>query len=308
MISFSIIVPVYNKEQFLLKTIERVLNQKHSHFELLLLNDGSTDGSQKVINTFEDSRIKKFNTQNIGAAAARNFLMEKATHDYIAFLDADDLWEENHLEEMSRLIVKYPNNKVFATNTIKTVGKAVIHRKYSIDIHNKTDLVTDFFKASFLECIMITSATAMHKEVFENIGNYNVNIKSGQDIDLYIRLASRYKIAFSTSVTVTIVGNPMSLSNRTSYKDKMNFEDIMLNEKENSYAKKYYDLNRCALAIMAKEQKYLKSFEKLISLIDFDNLHWKQRILLNLPPKVLSILFYLKKQLFSIGIPFTVFK
>lgn len=308
MIPFSIVTPVYNKETFLHRTIESVLHQKHSNFELLLLNDGSTDNSQAIIDSFRDPRIKTFTGKNIGAAAARNFLIEQAQYNYIAFLDADDLWMPNHLTEMSRLIDKYPDEKVFATNTIKTISKTLIQRNYSINIDNKTDLTTDFFKASLVDCLLITSATLFHKEVFESIGFFNPDIKKGEDTDLYIRFAPKYKVSFSTKITATIVGNPSSLSNNTDYKDILNFEKKMSQEDANPDAKKYYDLNRYALAIQAKEQGYRDSFNKLTQLINPENLTWKQKILLKLPGFILRLLQLLKQQFFSLGFNFTVFK
>ncbi|MGY6649545.1 glycosyltransferase family 2 protein [Wenyingzhuangia sp. IMCC45574] len=308
MIPFSIVTPVYNKETFLHRTIESVLHQKHSNFELLLLNDGSTDNSQAIIDSFRDPRIKTFTGKNIGAAAARNFLIEQAQYNYIAFLDADDLWMPNHLTEMSRLIDKYPDEKVFATNTIKTINQTIIPRNYSIEISNKADLVTNFFEASYIDCIILTPSSVIHKDVFDTCGNFDRNIKSGQDTDLYIRIGLHYPIVFSPLITVNVIGNFQSLSNTTNYLEKMSFEKLMTKEKENLSAKKYYDINRYALAIQAKEQGYGDSFNKLIQLINPENLTWKQKILLKLPSFILRLLQILKQQFFSLGFNFTVFK
>jgi len=308
MIKFSVVIPVYNKGAFIAKTLESVLNQTHKHFELLILNDGSTDNSQQILNSFKDSRIKLFNSKNIGAGAARNFLIGKAENEYIAFLDADDLWMESHLSEMGRLIEKHPNKRVFATNTIKTLGPTNIHRNFSVDIKDQTEIITDFFKSSYLDCILTTPSLLLHKKVIKTCGNFNPTIKSGQDIDLFIRIGLKFPIVFSTLITVTIIGNLDSLSNTTNYKEKMSFEQLMPNELINKNVKKYYDLNRYALAIMAKEQGFKDSFEKLMNLIDPSNLHWKQKLLLKMPAWILSILLKVKKIIYALGFSFTVFK
>ncbi|MCX6184716.1 MAG: glycosyltransferase family A protein, partial [Flavobacterium sp.] len=90
---FSVIIPVYNKEQFLVHTINSVLNQSFTDFELLLIDDGSTDSSPALLNQFTDERIKLISQNNQGVSAARNLGIKEAKAPYIAFLDADDLWE-----------------------------------------------------------------------------------------------------------------------------------------------------------------------------------------------------------------------
>lgn len=308
MVKFSIIIPVYNKEAFLAKTLQSVLDQEYPYFEILILNDGSTDNSQQIIDAFTDNRIKSFTGKNIGAGAARNFLIDKAQNNYIAFLDADDLWTKQHLQEITRLIAKYPNEKVFATNSVKLIENTLIKRNFSVDTSSTTELVTDFFEASFLDCILTTPSSVLHKSVFISCGKYNTAIKSGQDIDLFIRIGAKFKVVFSPTVTVKVIGNLKSLSNSTSYKEKMNFETAWELEKEDPSIKKYFDLNRYALAIMAKEQGYKTSFTKLVNLINPKNLHWKQRLLLKLPATLLTLLLKIKQTLFSFGYSFTVFK
>ena len=86
---FSVIIAIYNKEQFLKRTLQSVLDQDYAKFEVILVNDGSTDGSKEVIDSFSDPRIKYFEQENQGASAARNRGIKEASKPYLALLDAE---------------------------------------------------------------------------------------------------------------------------------------------------------------------------------------------------------------------------
>ena len=92
MSEFSIIIPLYNKEKDILDTLKSVLNQSHTDFEIIIVNDGSTDDSERVIKTLVDERIKYFSKQNEGVALTRNYGVNKAKYEHVVFLDADDHW------------------------------------------------------------------------------------------------------------------------------------------------------------------------------------------------------------------------
>jgi len=98
MTNFSVVIPLYNKEKDVLKTIQSVLKQSHSKFEIIIVDDGSTDSSIEIIKNIKDERIRLFSKKNEGVSIARNYGVEKATTEFIAFLDADDYWHPNHLE------------------------------------------------------------------------------------------------------------------------------------------------------------------------------------------------------------------
>src|SRR5690606_12962360 len=94
---FSIIVPLYNKEKYLKATLKSVLQQTFIDFEIIIVNDGSTDKSLEIAKSFKNERIKIYTQENQGVSAARNLGIEKSTSEYCCFLDADDVWKDNHL-------------------------------------------------------------------------------------------------------------------------------------------------------------------------------------------------------------------
>ena len=103
----SIIIPAYNAADYLAQTIESVLNQTYSDFELILIDDGSTDRTREIIKDYQckDARIKYFYKENGGVSSARNLGLQKATGDFVSFLDSDDLWDRRFLESMYHKLV-----------------------------------------------------------------------------------------------------------------------------------------------------------------------------------------------------------
>jgi len=113
-IAFSVVLPLYNKEASISKTIESVLDQSCSDLELIIVNDGSTDSSLEMVNKFSDSRIIVYSQRNQGVSVARNKGIELAQFDYLAFIDGDDLWHRDYLKIMSSMIKENPEAACFS--------------------------------------------------------------------------------------------------------------------------------------------------------------------------------------------------
>ena len=123
-ILFSIIIPIYNRAYFIEKTIHSVLEQTYSNFEVICINDGSIDDSDKIISNLQlnDNRIRLISLgKNSGRCIARNKGIDKAQGDWICFLDSDDYYLKNHLEELNNLIIKFSKHKVFCTSQSKNI-------------------------------------------------------------------------------------------------------------------------------------------------------------------------------------------
>ncbi len=113
---FSVVIPLYNKEKFIYNTVESVLIQSYINFELIIINDGSTDNGINIVNGIDDDRIIIFHQENSGVSVARNKGIEVAHGTHIAFLDADDLWEVDYLSSINSLINDYSEASIFATS------------------------------------------------------------------------------------------------------------------------------------------------------------------------------------------------
>jgi glycosyltransferase involved in cell wall biosynthesis len=306
---FSVVISVFNKADFIEATLESVLAQTVRDFEVVILNDGSTDASEKYIQPFlTDPRCHYYSEENKGAAAGRNFVIKKAKGEFIALLDADDLWKPDYLEEQLRLIKKYPSEKVFATNSEVIDKGKTTPRQYSISLPEE-DVVVDFFEASNLEAILHSSTTVIKREVFDIVGFYNPTIKSGQDTDLYVRIGLKYKVVFSRKICVQyhVIENSLFRTSKR-LEDKPSFEAYEAFEADNPRLKKFLDLSRYSLCIIAKLEGNKTGFKQNYEKIDPANLNKKQRFLLRQSQKNLKQLLKLKNSIAQLGIKLSSFK
>ena len=296
---FSVIIPLFNKENEIKNTLQSVLEQSFSDFEVIIIDDGSTDKSLQIVSQFADNRISLISKKNEGVSIARNFGVKKAKSDYIAFLDADDYWYSNHLENLYSLIQKYPENKWFAAayekkRTFKLTTK--MNSPILNNGENWSGLVNDFFEHSFIDCLAWTSAVCFKKSFFITLGGFNSNYTHGEDTDLWVRAALNFPLVFSNNVTSThnLVGNNRSIEINMNNRKHFNLEQFNAAEKTNTSLKKYLDLNRYSLAVQYKAFGNKIKFKEYAETINLKNLNKKQQFLLNQNKKVLQLFFKLK--------------
>ncbi|TRX16587.1 glycosyltransferase family 2 protein [Flavobacterium franklandianum] len=305
---FTVIIPLFNKENFIENTLKSVLNQSFIDFEVLIINDGSTDKSEEKVLGFKDARIHYFYKKNSGVSAARNFGIEKAKSDYITFIDADDFWYPNFLQEMFENIDRFPELKVFSAAIEVETSKKIIPSTYSIVKTGDCEIV-NYFEASSKETVICTSCAVFNKSVFEKTGNFDIQLKSGEDTDMWIRIGLIYPILFSWKILARYVYDPKSLTkNHSTTINSFDFSKYTLLEKTNPSLKKFLDLNRFSLAIKSKIVGKKKHFLLFYKAIDLENLSLKKRILLKLPVYILKLLIDLKTLLANFGLGNSVFK
>jgi len=292
MTKFSVVIPLYNKANFIGDCLESVLKQTHQDFEVIIVNDGSTDGSKKVVETFKDPRIQVLHQNNKGASAARNSGIEKAKNKWIALIDADDYWYPNHLEELNKMISKYPKADLVCNNYEILLNKKLIKYPFiSLDNVSKSQYIENYFLASKVDSLTLTCSFGFTKKIFEKVGGFDEDIRSGQDTDLMIRLGLNSIIAYNPIITSrynSLSENNLSKSEFISDRIKI-FNKYTSKEKKKPYLKTYLDLNRFALAISFKMNK-ISEWKSLRKNIDSKNLNQKQNLLLKLPGSVLQFL------------------
>lgn len=220
----SVVIPLYNKEKAIKKTIESVLKQTFTDFELVIVNDGSKDKSVDIVREIDDSRIRLINKPNGGVSSARNKGIVEAKSDYIAFLDADDHWLPNHLAEINSLINEYGDScRVFTTNFARRFpdGETFVNRNDLI-----TGRIHNYFKITSKGAIINSSCVAIKKDTLLSIGLFNEKYTHGEDIDLWNRLARKYNVAYTPEVTsvynITNEGSTLTMNyERESAKDAL---------------------------------------------------------------------------------------
>ncbi|CAH8292626.1 glycosyltransferase involved in cell wall biosynthesis [Mariniflexile fucanivorans] len=291
---FSVIIPLYNKEAFIESTLKSVLQQTFQDFEIIIVDDGSTDNSYRVASAFKNDKVLLLKQENKGVSIARNFGIDHATSKYIALLDADDLWYENHLLELKKQIDLFPDAGLYCNNyeIFYREGysqKACFNFEYSLECL----IVNDFFNASIVNTVAWTSAVGFSKEIFKNMGGFNPYYKTTQDLDLWIRFALKHKVSFNPTITMSykLYINDSLSKNENEYNNiRYDFiKSYAKEEKANTSLKLYLDINRYALALRCKTHGKLDLYKKLKNEIDYTNLNWKQKLFLN-TPKVLLIL------------------
>ncbi|WP_136666871.1 glycosyltransferase family A protein [Flavobacterium sp. H122] len=307
---FSVIIPLYNKEKFIEATLKSVLAQTYIDFEIIIVNDGSTDYSIQKVNQIKDSRIKIYHQENKGAASARNQGIEKAVGELIAFLDADDIWFDNHLEELYKLYIDFPECSLFASryNILLSKEKTYIPEYKKIK-NTYRGVVFNYFVSSEYYPVATSSSIAIKKDIFDKIGYFKTYISSGQDTDMWIRIALKYKIAIGNKITATYLQYiPNTLSKtHISFKTIKKFEEYQEFESQNVHLKKYLDKYRKEYALHYKIAGDSKISTELYSQIDPKNISTKFKILYFLPKLVLIYLLNLKRYLNRKGLEFTIY-
>ena len=213
---FSVIIPLYNKAPYIRKALESVLAQTYTDYEVIVVDDGSTDDSARIaeellaspksspkgkdLNSEENfpslqggDRGRLIRQANSGVSAARNNGVAQASGDYIAFLDADDWWEPTYLEKMAQLIEDYPEAGLYGMNYIYyKPGKTRVALKCKTGYINYPK---EYYEGSAM-MIFTSSSSSMPKRVFEEMGGFPLGIKLGEDFLLWAKTAMHYPVAF----------------------------------------------------------------------------------------------------------------
>ncbi len=305
----SVVIPLYNKENFIKDTVVSVFNQTYSDFELLVIDDCSTDNSYKIVSQFVDPRVSIISHKtNKGLSASRNTGIKNSTSNYIAFLDADDLWKPHFLEEIVHLIKTFPEASLFATNYEEIIDKKVIlAANNGAEKLKKHLIILDYFKNSLQQPLYCPSSLCVKNKVFDKIGLFNETITFGEDVDFNIRANLNFKLAYSNCKLIqyrTISENQITQSNLSSktltdfdYYEKEYPSDISL--------KKFLDFQRYTKAKMYKMEGNSAKYHQLRKGISLSNLNWKQVILLYLPTYFLIKIKDWKQQKLKKGKRFT---
>lgn len=204
----SVIIPLYNKAPYIASTLQCVLQQTYTHYEIVVVDDGSTDDGVTKVKSVKDDRIRIVQQKNGGVSAARNRGIAEACGEYVAFLDADDEWRPDYLQTQMDLVLKYPQCDVFASNyEFRNVEGKVTNTIINKLPFEGTDGVLDnyFEVASCSHPPLWTSAVMVRKAAIQSIGGFPVGIKSGEDLLTWARLAVKYQIAYATASLAVFV-------------------------------------------------------------------------------------------------------
>lgn len=307
---FSVVIPLYNKQDYIAACIQSVMNQSFQDFEIIVVNDSSTDNSLQVFESFNIPELTIINhVQNKGLSASRNTGIQNSQSQYIAFLDADDCWTPVFLETVFNLINNYPQASIFGTDYVEVYpnGKRLAVKKNLKNFTENDGLITDFFISGLQQPIYCPSSFCVKKTVFDAIGLYNETITFGEDIDFNIRANLNFQLAYSKTIGCEYTMYSQNQITQTSLKGKKIthfsfYEKQFLNHKS---LKLYLDFQRYVMAKNYKLEQDLENFNQLKKEINFRNLTLKQQVLLLAPIWLTTNLKRLKLYLLEKGIKVT---
>ncbi|MBX2990028.1 MAG: glycosyltransferase family 2 protein [Bacteroidetes bacterium] len=196
----SVVIPAYNAERFVGKTIESILLQTYPHFEVLVVDDGSTDSTAGIVKSFavHDSRVKLLQKPNGGVATARNMGIRNATGEYVAPCDSDDVWYPDRLKAQVECMIQSDESVGLVycwSKIIDEDDRPIVDITHSYEGRVFADLVYSNFLGN-------GSCALIRRRCFDAVGEYNGATTPCEEWDLYIRVAERYKVRLVPNILV----------------------------------------------------------------------------------------------------------
>ena len=193
----SIVLPTYNRAHMLGKTLESILMQTYDSFELILVDDGSTDDTRQLVKSYKDRRIRYYNPgMNQGVAAARNYGMEQAVCDYIAFADSDDIWHLDKLEKQMNALQSADASAGFVYHKIAYdlgEGRCAVLPSEEIPFEKKSG---DIYAQLLYDNLVPCPAILARRECIEQAGGFDTELKALEDYDFALKMAAGYQAVF----------------------------------------------------------------------------------------------------------------
>jgi Glycosyltransferases involved in cell wall biogenesis len=292
----SIVIPLYNKENQIRNTLESVFNQTFQDYEILIVNDGSTDNSVEVIKRFDDPRIRLIEQENQGVSAARNRGIKEAKFGYIALLDADDEWKLTYLETQLDLINSFPECSVYACayefKYIDKIEKLILNK---LPFSENKGVLTNYFEvASCSHPPLWASAIVVRKQAFLSVGGFPEGVIEGEDLLTWAKLAIQYPIAYCLDCKAFFVKNQTENYSNEMFrieKEKHNLGkqfEILLEEKPKVkglklYVAHWYKMRAAMFLLSGYKNKSIKESIKSLTYNIFNLKVWIYLFLLPFP-------------------------
>ncbi len=215
----SVIIPTFNRAWILLEAIESVLSQTFENYELIVVDDGSTDNTRLLLESFKDIRV--VSQDNKGVSAARNQGIAVAAGDYLAFLDSDDLWFPGKLASQMTFFKTHPQAMICQTQEVWIRNGRRINPKKR---HCKASGM--FFERSLELCLVSPSAVIIKKDLLDDVGRFDEELPACEDYDLWLRIGARYPVFLVDKPLVIKRGGHADQLSASSGLDKYRIQSI----------------------------------------------------------------------------------
>ncbi|MBS5057230.1 glycosyltransferase family 2 protein [Bacteroides sp.] len=259
--NISVVIPLYNKENRIFHTVNSVLNQTFKDFELIIVDDGSTDKSIEIVQIIHDSRIRLIQKENGGPSSARNCGVREAKYDWIIFLDADDEMVHDSLDHFVKLVLANPKVNIFVSNFLfEKNGKRKLHSYFY-----KDGVVNNNFKSWFFDVLMPCQGSTLYRKTILLENPYSEVLRRYEDAEMFFSLM-RTQLIYTSKKPVFIY----KLDEAAASKGRKNInEDYLghLNPRNKLLWEKIvlYSLYKQALQLYPKQAKnvYNDTFDKV---------------------------------------------
>jgi len=236
-VKVSVIIPAYNAEKYIEKSINSILNQTYKSFEIIIVDDGSTDSTIQLLQKYSKD-IRLIKQKNAGASAARNTAINVAHGEYISFLDADDIWHPLKLEIQCREMEKHPD--WVASHTKVSRNEKLDH---TVDLY---PLVSSQSLKQVFACPYFTTSTFLiKKNLLDELNGFDENLNTAEDIDLYLK-TSIYGFIGEIDETLAYKRDVVDSlgSDLSSYADNLSVIDNFMKNNKGSLDKSFFKIER----------------------------------------------------------------
>ena len=199
---FSVVIPLYNKASYIARAVQSVLRQDFGDYEVIVIDDGSTDGGGEIVRSIGDARIKLVVQDNLGASSARKTGVLSATGRYVGFLDADDEWKPGFLSEMSALVSDYPDCGIYASayEILERDGRRLTMRNRFANDAWRGRIRNYFRNVASKNLIVCSSAVVVRRSIITEDAFLSGRENMGEDQYLWTSIALEYPVAYSQTV------------------------------------------------------------------------------------------------------------
>ncbi len=215
----TVVIPLFNGARYIRRSVQSVLGQSYTDFELIVVDDGSEDGGAEIVLAFTDPRLRLVRQENQGVSAARNKGIVEGRGQSIAFLDADDAWDCGFLDALVNLSRIYPQAGIYGTGFrmlfpegpgVEVTAAEAAHQETSL-------LLTDYFYRADGGNLINASGMMIPRRIFEAVGVFLIGEHQGEDVEMWARIALRFPIGYDTRILFSV--HQTGIINKPRYKN-----------------------------------------------------------------------------------------
>ena len=281
----SVIIPTYNRARFVLKAIQSVLDQTFNDFEIIVVDDGSTDNTRNLLTNF-GKKIRYFYKNNAGVASARNFGIQQSCAKYIAFLDSDDMWLPERLGKGVKILDSNKDTSLVFSDIYRVKNGQRMKQSY-FDLYSPYKGFV--FENLYLQDFIPTSSVVLKEECFKKTGLFDEDLPSCEDYDMWLRISTSFRVKYINEPLVLFMYHSKNLSSdivkglqqQKKVLEKVNnLYPLLVNNFKHKANKKMALVAYLICRYLVKEKRYDEAIKEIKKSMKLNIFNWKIYLLL----------------------------